>query len=351
MSFQERFNITNIYKNDFNSKKQVYKYIYTFEDEFYYSDVYNFCKKYIQELKHICSNSFTSISLYALQNEFKHQIFYISFDAAGNTIKKEKFNEDTTIFSPFDIYILVETFNIPLNFSQNTVEKVLRPTFKLKREHRPRTFDGTIEKKLYFYTTSIEHGNKTPEEIYNLSLPYIINFQCIYKKDTIDAIPITKSTYEITVTGITVNKTLYYCEIDTEGDTLNERRIYQNINPRLQTPYKILLTITLIHDPQMLVVEDDDTQLELDTLEFRLRSLNQQLETFRNRINIRKSNTKCMKEETCCVCLSNPSNILFPDCGHLCICEKCDNNITNLEEEQLKCPLCRTIATLPRITI
>ena len=353
MSFQERFNITNIYKNDYNSKKQIYKYIYTFEDEFYYSDVYNFCKKYIQHLKHTLNNSFTPISLYALENEIKHQIFYISINSAGNTIKKERFTEDITITSPFDIYFLIETFNIPINFSHNTAEKVLRPTFKLKREHSPRTYDGTTEKKLYFYTKSIEHGDKTPEEIFNLSLPYIINFQCLYKKDRINNLPITKSTYEITITGRTVNKCIYYCEIDTDGDTLEERRIYQHINPRLQTPYKILLTIGLIHNPNQRMSIDEDPQEELETLEFRLNGLREELERFQNRIDL-KSNTKCTREEICCICLYNPSKILFPDCGHLCICENCNNNLTrktNFEEEQLKCPLCRSPLTLPRITI
>ena len=174
MSFQERFNITNIYKNRFNSKKQVYKYAHTFKNDFSYSEVYDFFKQYIKNLKN--TNSFTTIYLYVLQNNFKHQIFSISIDCS--TIKKEKFTEDKTIPAPFNVFITIETFNIPLSFSQNTLKKVLRPTFKLKREHRPITFDDTIEKKLYFFTQSIEQG--TPEEIFNLSLPYIINFQCLY---------------------------------------------------------------------------------------------------------------------------------------------------------------------------
>ena len=356
MSFQERFSINNIYKNEFNSKKHVYKYKYTFEEDFYYSDVYKFCKKDIKYIKNINHNCFTSISLYALQNEFKHQILSISIDSNGNTVSKEKFTEDSTIFSPFDIYILLETLNINLSIHRNTAENILRPTFKIKREYRPRTYDGTTEKKLYFYTKTIQSGDKTTEEIFNLSLPYIINFQCLYKKDTIDDLTVTKTTYELTVTGEKVHKCLYYCEIDTEGDTLEERIIYQRINPRLKTPYKILLTIGLIHDPsvyQSSITEEDEAQLELETLDFKLRTLRNELENFRIRTDIR-SNKKCTKEETCCICLLKPSRVLFPDCGHLCICENCNNNLTintNFEEEQLKCPLCRTITTQPRITI
>ena len=355
MSFQERFNITNVYKNDYNCKKQVYKYINTFEDEFNYSDVYNFCKKYINYLKISFINSFTSITLYTLQNETKHQIYSISLDSVGNTIKKEKFTEDITIYPPFDIYFLIETLNILFYFSQNTVEKALRPTFKLKRAYSPRTYDDSTIKNLYFYTKSIEHGYKTPEEIFNLSLPHMLDLQCLYKKDRIvDDLPITKSTYEISVIRRTVNKSLYYCQINTKGDILEESRIYERINPRLETPYKICITISLVHNPgQQMSLDEDDAQLELETLEFRLRTVRNELETFRNRLNL-KINTKCTREETCCICLTNKSNIIFPDCGHLCICEKCDDNLTkktNFEEDQLKCPLCRTMATLPRITI
>ena len=47
-----------------------------------------------------------------------------------------------------------------------------------------------------------------------------------------------------------------------------------------------------------------------------------------------------------CICLSNLSNILFPDCGHLCLCENCNNNLI-----ELKCPMCRTAVTQQRIII
>ena len=65
-----------------------------------------------------------------------------------------------------------------------------------------------------------------------------------------------------------------------------------------------------------------------------------------------KNNIKCTKEETCCVCLSSPSKVLFPDCGHLCLCEECNNSLTtnhNFEVGNLKCPMCRTEVSQQRI--
>ena len=348
MSFEERFNIINTHKNDYKSKKQTYKYFSTFEDEFSYSEVYAFFKEHINYLKTLFTKSCKTISLYAIQKDITHQIFYVSNDSAGNTIKKEKFTEDINIIPPFNIYFQIETINIPIEFTKNSPKNVLRPTFKIKREYSPRTFNGTKEKRLYFYTKRIEYGDQTPEEIYNFCIPYLINFQCLYKNDRIDGEQITKSCYEITLTNKTYNKTIYYCEIDSYGDTLEESKIYERLNPRIQKPYKIQLTISLIYDPSQQLEMEYDTQLEVEELEFRLTNLKNELEKYQNKS---RTTTKSNKEEKCCICLSSPSNVLFPDCAHICICKNCNNNLTKTSEEQIKCPLCRTLATLPRLII
>ena len=46
---------------------------------------------------------------------------------------------------------------------------------------------------------------------------------------------------------------------------------------------------------------------------------------------------KTFKQDKCVICLTNPSNILFCNCGHLCLCKKC-NEIKNLK----KCPVYKT---------
>ena len=46
---------------------------------------------------------------------------------------------------------------------------------------------------------------------------------------------------------------------------------------------------------------------------------------------------KAYKEGKCVVCLSNDPEILFCNCGHLCICQECEKR-----KPSKKCPLCRT---------
>ena len=51
------------------------------------------------------------------------------------------------------------------------------------------------------------------------------------------------------------------------------------------------------------------------------------------------------KEDEGVICLTNPPNILFCNCGHLCVCEECSKTGESLE----KCPICKTGNTNLRI--
>ena len=53
-----------------------------------------------------------------------------------------------------------------------------------------------------------------------------------------------------------------------------------------------------------------------------------------------KKFSKQIKSDECVICLSNPPNILFSQCGHLCVCEECED-ISETERGSVKCPLCR----------
>ena len=61
---------------------------------------------------------------------------------------------------------------------------------------------------------------------------------------------------------------------------------------------------------------------------------------FHNNNNNKKiiSAKKIFKEDECVICLTNPLNILFCNCGHLCVCEECSKTGESLE----KCPICKT---------
>ena len=49
------------------------------------------------------------------------------------------------------------------------------------------------------------------------------------------------------------------------------------------------------------------------------------------------NSSKSFKSNECVICLTNPPNVLFCNCGHLCLCSECDKlKISN------KCPICKT---------
>ena len=54
---------------------------------------------------------------------------------------------------------------------------------------------------------------------------------------------------------------------------------------------------------------------------------------------------KNFKEDECVICLTNPPNILFCNCGHLCLCVECGKTGESLE----KYPICKTENTNLRI--
>ena len=53
---------------------------------------------------------------------------------------------------------------------------------------------------------------------------------------------------------------------------------------------------------------------------------------------------KTYKTDECVICLERIPNVLFCNCGHICVCEKC------IELKRLtKCPVCKTENTILRI--
>ena len=48
-------------------------------------------------------------------------------------------------------------------------------------------------------------------------------------------------------------------------------------------------------------------------------------------------------ENICCICMENPREMVYVNCGHLCACAKCERRIDD------KCPICRTASRAIRI--
>ena len=54
------------------------------------------------------------------------------------------------------------------------------------------------------------------------------------------------------------------------------------------------------------------------------------------------NDVKTFKLEQCVICLENTPNVLFCNCGHLCVCKTCIMKFTN-------CPVCKKENTILRI--
>ena len=62
----------------------------------------------------------------------------------------------------------------------------------------------------------------------------------------------------------------------------------------------------------------------------------------RQRIIINAS--QCFNSEECVICYTNPPNVLFCNCGHICFCSECEKlRNTNI------CPICKTINKIIRV--
>ena len=48
-------------------------------------------------------------------------------------------------------------------------------------------------------------------------------------------------------------------------------------------------------------------------------------------------------ETICCICMENPREMVYINCGHLCACLKCERRVDD------KCPICRTASRAIRV--
>ena len=55
------------------------------------------------------------------------------------------------------------------------------------------------------------------------------------------------------------------------------------------------------------------------------------------------NSSQSFKSNECVICLTNPPNVLFCNCGHLCLCSECERKIISN-----KCPICKTENTIIR---
>ena len=99
-------------------------------------------------------------------------------------------------------------------------------------------------------------------------------------------------------------------------------RINLNLSPYLEHPYEILVTTEFIHiyaPPVLRFVEVENDEVENDEVE------NDEVENDEESVPP-KPIEKTFKYDQCVICLEEEPKVLFCNCGHICICEKCTHH-------------------------
>ena len=113
-------------------------------------------------------------------------------------------------------------------------------------------------------------------------------------------------------------------------DCLNE-----NIGDVTHLKLKIISTYVNVEEEDYLILGGNSIDLRSDPVI--------QNETTNNETPIINA-SHSFKSNECVICLTNPPNILFCNCGHLCLCSECERKkISN------KCPMCKIGNTIIRI--
>ena len=103
-----------------------------------------------------------------------------------------------------------------------------------------------------------------------------------------------------------------------EGLELN-----RDLSPYLEHPYKILVTTNFVRSHVMVIrfleAENDEESVPPKPLE------------------------KTFKSDQCVICLEEEPKVLFCNCGHICICEKC------ILHRYDNCPVCKKENTILRM--
>ena len=186
----------------------------------------------------------------------------------------------------------------------------------------------------------------------------------MYKNDRIDDIPATTTTYTLEVVGDDLHRVLYHVEIDKNGVTTRESKPYEIISESINAPYKVYIKIGIycypgeqaenLEERVNRLVEERINQIAQNAVNERTRWLEEQAQEAarRPRAEDLRVNIRSTREDMCCVCLTKPPNVMFSNCGHLCLCEECNDRLNdnhNVEVGNLKCPMCRTEVTQKRI--
>ena len=128
-------------------------------------------------------------------------------------------------------------------------------------------------------------------------------------------------------------------EEETDNDFLKSIKINdclnENVGDVAHLTLKIISTYLDVEEEDYLILGGNSIDLRSDPVI--------QNETTNNEAPIINA-SRSFKSNECVICLTNPPNVLFCNCGHQCLCSKCDRKkISN------NCPMCKIGNTIIRI--
>ena len=109
--------------------------------------------------------------------------------------------------------------------------------------------------------------------------------------------------------------------------------------PSLQHKLNQALSLAEFTDHDWIIIDEEEEQA------LRLTIIREKSSNPKTKSKEIVNEEKIFKEDKCVICLTNPSNILFCNCGHICVCEECSKTGESLE----KCPICKNENTNIRI--
>ena len=175
------------------------------------------------------------------------------------------------------------------------------------------TFMEPVPKLRAEFKTSDIFAETTKEEIYILSKMYFDQLIQQYKNFTIEDQPTTESSYRLTVGVI-------------ENDELKHKHIYScfynNVEDRISWENK--------YDDNFDIEGDFFVSIEVNAMVITDYDSNDEDEDD-------KPMQKTITESECVICFENKPNMLYLECMHLCVCNRCDGR-----GKFRKCPMCRT---------
>jgi hypothetical protein len=134
-----------------------------------------------------------------------------------------------------------------------------------------------------------------------------------------------------------------------ESEDDYDDNLYCSANENNSILYRVKQRFNLLeYDVKQLVAYAESLLCTVRNHEQTIYRMNNDLNEMHSQIIVQKQRArdaeiKCVElskyspeDNTCCICMTNPRDMVYINCGHLCICLECEKRLDE------KCPICRT---------